>query len=223
MGLADIGDHLEKLLSAWKALLPVIAVVAGGTFWFARTLYEREISTLKTERDGLRSESNDSKSRLKAAGQPPISEDEGPLLWFSNVSMEGGPLSGRNVFALRFPGMNKSQFELRIRNAAIVSAIDGTSLPLEIEAGTEIVPLDSVGLIPAGARVTLVAKFGPPDPQSPGKILGLEPQVFLERWRQFSFNVDDDKRSYRLPYSEQFMATFFPNMIGPRVVKKDGR
>jgi hypothetical protein len=57
MGLADIGDHLEKLLSAWKALLPVIAVVAGGTFWFARTLYEREISTLKTERDGLRSES----------------------------------------------------------------------------------------------------------------------------------------------------------------------
>jgi hypothetical protein len=51
--MADIGDHLEKLLSAWKALLPVIAVVAGGTFWFAKTLYEREISTLKTERDGV--------------------------------------------------------------------------------------------------------------------------------------------------------------------------
>src|ERR1035437_5553772 len=34
---------------------------------------------------------------------------------------------------------------------------------------------------------------------------------------------DDDKRSYRLPYSEQFMAVFFPNMIGPRVVKKDSR
>jgi hypothetical protein len=37
MGLADIGDHLEKFLSAWKALLPVIAVAAGGIFWFAKT------------------------------------------------------------------------------------------------------------------------------------------------------------------------------------------
>ncbi|WOH53208.1 hypothetical protein [Bradyrhizobium sp. sBnM-33] len=219
--MAEFGDHLEKLLSAWKALLPVMAVVAGSTFWFAKTVYEREISTLKTERDGLRGENTDLKARSKSAAQPPIAEDEGPLIWFTNVSMEGGPLSARNVFALRFPGMNKSKTELRIKSAAIVSAVDGTSLPLEIVAGNEIVPLGSVGNIPPGARVELVAKFGPPDPDNPGKILGLDPKMFLERWREFSFNVDDDKRSYRLPYGEGFMAVFFPNMIGPRVIKKD--
>jgi hypothetical protein len=41
--VADLSDHVEKLIGAWKALLPVIAVVAGGTFWFATTLYEREL------------------------------------------------------------------------------------------------------------------------------------------------------------------------------------
>jgi hypothetical protein len=44
--VADFSDHVEKLIGAGKALLPVISVVAGGTFWFATTLYEREIATL---------------------------------------------------------------------------------------------------------------------------------------------------------------------------------
>jgi len=219
--MADFADQLEKLVNAWKALLPVMAVVAGTTFWFAKTIYEREISTLKTERDGLRTENTDLKARSKAVAQPPVAEDEGPLIWFSNVSMEGGPLSGRNVFALRFPGMNKSKSELRIKDAAIASAIDGTRVSLEIVAENEILPIERVRHVPAGARVELVAKFGPADPDHPGKILGLEPKVFLERWREFSFIVEDDKRSYRLPYNEAFMAVFFPNMIGPRVSKKD--
>jgi hypothetical protein len=73
-------DHVEKLIGAWKALLPVIAVVAGGTFRFATTLYEREIVTLKTERDSLGAESSDVKARPKAAAPPPVAEDEGLIV-----------------------------------------------------------------------------------------------------------------------------------------------
>jgi hypothetical protein len=178
--VADLSDHVEKLIGAWKALLPVIAVVAGGTFLFATTLYEHEIATFE-DRDGLRAESSDITARLKAAAPPPVAEDEGPM----------------------------------------VSGIDGTVYPLEIVADNEIVALSSVGRIPAGARVVLVAKFGPPDPNAPGKILGLDPKIFADRWRQFSFNVEDEKRKYKLPFSKAFMATFLPNLVGPRVTKKD--
>jgi hypothetical protein len=219
--VADLSDHVEKLIGAWKALLPVVAVIAGGAFWFATTLYEREIATLKTERDGLRAESSDIKARLKAAAPPPVAEDEGPIVWFSNIMMEGGPLQGRNVFTLQFPSMNKSHDAVAIKSAEIVSGIDGIVQPLEIVADNEIVALSSVGRIPAGARVVLVAKFGPPDPNAPGKILGLDPKVFADRWRQFSFKVEDEKRKYQLPFSEAFMATFLPNLVGPRVTKKD--
>jgi hypothetical protein len=97
---------------------------------------------------------------------------------------------------------------------------NGTKLPLEIVAQNELVPLNQVELIPPGAPVELIAKFGPPDPNSPGKILGLEPKIFLETWRQFSLNIQDDTKSYRLSYNEGDLAPFFPGMVGPHVTKK---
>jgi hypothetical protein len=57
-----------------------------------------------------------------------------------------------------------------------------------------------------------VAKFNLPE--------GLEAKVFLETWRQFFFNVEDDSRKYRLPYNEGQLAPFFPGMVGPRVTKR---
>ena len=115
--------------------------------------------------------------------------DDGPMQWFRNLVLEGGPLLGRNVFSLKFRGVNISQKEVELRNASIISAVNGTKITLEIIAQNEIVPLDQVGLIPPGAPVDLVAKFGPSDPDAPGKILGLEPKVFVETWRQFSLNI----------------------------------
>jgi hypothetical protein len=84
------------------------------------------------------------------------------------------------------------------------------------------VPIDKVQLIPPGAPVQLVAKFGSPDPNAVGKVLGLESKTFLEKWRQFSFNVKDDSRSYRLDFNENSMMPFFQGQVGPRVVMKSG-
>jgi hypothetical protein len=222
--VSDFLNQLELLFTtACKPLIFCLAAVVGGTFYFAKTIYEREISTLKTERDGLRTENTDLKTRLKAAAPPAVAEDDGPLIWFSNVSMEGGPLSGRNVFSLTFPGANKSTDPIKLKSASLVSGIDGTALQLEILAGSEIVPLSSIGHIPAGAPIRLIAKFGEPDPNAPGKILGLEPKVFVERWRKFTFVADDEKRSYKFPYSEAFMATFLAGIVGPRVTKIDAK
>jgi hypothetical protein len=91
---------------------------------------------------------------------------------------------------------------------------------LEIVAQAEIVPLDQIELLPAGAPIELVAKLGPPAPANPGKILGLDAKTFLETWRQFSFNVEDDTRKYRISYNEANVAPFFPGLIGPHVTKK---
>ena len=66
----------------------------------------------------------------------------------------------------------------------------------------------------------LVAKFGDPDPKAPGKILGLDSKTFLETWSQFSLNVEDDSRSYRLPFNEGRLMPFFPGMVGPHITKK---
>jgi hypothetical protein len=156
---------------------------------------------------------------------PQVAIDDGPLRWFANLEMEGGPQLGRNVFSLTFNGVNGSQKEVALKTANIVSAVNGTKLALEIIAQNEaqrneVTPIDSVNLIPPGAPVRLVAKFGAPDPTSPGKILGLEPKVFLETWRQFYFVVEDDSRTYRLPYNEAHLMPFFPGAVGPRVTKK---
>ena len=120
--------------------------------------------------------------------------DDGPMQWFRNLIMEGGPPNRSNVFSLKFRGVNVSQKEVELKSASIISAVNGTKLPLEIIAQNEIVPLHAVELIPPGAPVDLVAKFGPPDPKAPGKILGLDPKVFVETWRQFSLNVQDDSK-----------------------------
>jgi hypothetical protein len=147
-------------------------------------------------------------------------QEEGPLVWFYNLTMEGGPLQSRNVFSLQFRGWNKSDNEVRLKSATIISSIDGAELTLEIVAGNEVVPITDIGLIPSKAQITLVAKFGPPDSNAPGKILGIDPKPFLETWRQFTLNVEDDTRKYRVQFTENSIAPFFSNMVGPHVTKK---
>ena len=95
--------------------------------------------------------------------------DNGPITWADGLTLEGGPPLNRNVFSLRIRGTNASQKEVKIKDADIVSAINGTKLQLEILAQNEIIPIDQVELIPPGAPIEFVAKFGPPDPNAPGK------------------------------------------------------
>jgi hypothetical protein len=161
-----------------------------------------------------------------SAAQPTEATDPGPIRWNVWFSIEGN-LSVR-IFSLRFSGGNISKTQsLRLKEANIISAIDGTLLPLEISAVNDagdfkIVSLDKVQLIPPGARVELVAKFGDPDPNVPGNVLGMEPKPFLEKWRQFSFNVTDDVRTYRVDFDDRAMMGFFQGKIGPRVTLKPG-
>jgi hypothetical protein len=138
-------------------------------------------------------------------------QGEGPLQWFSNLTMEGG--LGEKVYSLKFYRRNASQKEVQLKDANIISAINGTKLPLEIVARKDgIIPIDQAGLVPPGAPLEVVAKFNLPE--------GLEAKVFLETWRQFFFNVEDDSRKYRLPYNEGQLAPFFPGMVGPRATKR---
>jgi hypothetical protein len=69
----------------------------------------------------------------------------------------------------------------------------------------------------------LVAKFGDPDPTAAGKILGVDAKTFLDTWRQFYFNVEDDTKTYRLNYNEARLAGFFPGMVGPHVTKNKAK
>jgi hypothetical protein len=147
-------------------------------------------------------------------------QDEGPILWYRNLVLEGGPPVGRNVFSLTFRGGNISQREVELKSASIVSAINGSKINLEVIAQGDVVPMDQIELIPPGAPIQLLAKFGPPDPNAPGKILGLDSKTFLETWRQFSLNVQDDTKSYRVTFNEGDLAAFFPGMVGPHVSKK---
>ena len=146
--------------------------------------------------------------------------DEGPLQWQAFPSMEGGPLQARNIFSLTFKGGNASQKEVKLKEASIISAVNGTKLPLEIVAQDELVPVDQIELIPPGAPINLIAKFGAPNPDQPGKVLGLEPKVWLETWRQFFLTVEDNVRTYRIPFNENHLAPFFPGMVGPHVKRK---
>jgi hypothetical protein len=186
------------------AVIGIIIVVVGLVFIIANF---KHVSPAETTREAL---TNSTEAK----------EDPGPLIWFLNLTMEGGPLQGRNVFSLQFRGMNKSGKEVKLKSAKMVSAVDGSELILEVVADNEVVAIDQIGLVPAGAPITLVAKFGPPDPNAPGKILGLDGKAFLERWRQFSLNIEDDARAYRVPFTEAMIAPFFPNMVGPHVSKK---
>jgi|UPI000769B1E6 hypothetical protein len=157
---------------------------------------------------------------------PTTSEAEaGPLRWFYNLEMEGGPPTGRPVFALTFFGTNSSQKEVVLKTASLVSAKNGRKLDLEVLARDStgqnvLVSLDQINLIPPGAPVRLVAKFGDPDPSASGKVLGLEAKAFLETWSQFFLNIEDDTRAYRLTFNEGSLMPFFPGMVGPHITKK---
>ena len=150
--------------------------------------------------------------------------DEGPIQWGGSFSIEGNLAS--KIFSLRFLGVNISKTKsLQLKEANIVSAIDGTLLPLDVAAidaagDYKIVPIDQIQLIPPGARIELVAKLGPPDPNVVGNVLGLDPKAFLDKWRQFAFNVTDDVRSYRFDYNDIHMMVFFQGKVGPRVMVK---
>ena len=160
------------------------------------------------------------------AGSPGVivKHDAGPLEWSASFSIEGNRAS--RIYSLRFLGVNVSRTKaIQLKEANIISGIDGTLLPLQIagvnaEGESKIVPIDQVQLIPPGARVELVAKLGAPDPNTPGNVLGLEPKPFLEKWRQFSFNVSDDMRSYRNDFNDTHMMVFFQGKVGPRVTIK---
>lgn len=147
-------------------------------------------------------------------------QDDGPMQWFRNLQMEGGPPTGRNVFALTFRGVNSSQNEVELKAGSIISAVNGSKIALEIVAQNELVAVTDIELIPPGAPVSLVAKFGPADPNAPGKVLGLSAQDFIATWKQFSLNVQDDTKPYRISFNEGDLAPFFPGMVGPHVTKK---
>lgn len=147
--------------------------------------------------------------------------DEGPLQWVYNFSLEGG-MGGANVFSLRFRGANTSKKPVELKGAELISLINGARLNLDIvatdaEGNSKIVTIDKVQLIPPGAPVELVAKFGPPNPSVPGNVLGIAPKDFLEVWRKFSFNATDDTRAYQMEFNENSMMPFFQGQVGPRV------
>lgn len=151
--------------------------------------------------------------------------DDGPLRWFSNLEMEGGPPAGRPVFSLTFFGGNASEKEVLLKSASIVSATNGRKINLEAIARNDkgensVVPIDQINLIPPGAPIRLVAKFGDPDPNAPGKILGLDAKTFLETWSKFYVNIEDDTKTYRVPFNEGNLMPFFPGMVGPHITKK---
>jgi hypothetical protein len=90
--------------------------------------------------------------------------------------MEGGPPVGRPVFSLTFLGQNNSQKEVALKSASIISAKNGRKIDLDVVAqdnagNASIVRTDEINLIPPGAPIKLVAKFGDPDPNAPGKFL----------------------------------------------------
>ena len=77
--------------------------------------------------------------------------DDRPLQWVYSFTLEGG--FGRNIFSLTFRGANTSKHPIQIKDANIISLIDGTVLPLEIVGvdpttdENRIAPIDRVQLI----------------------------------------------------------------------------
>jgi hypothetical protein len=138
-------------------------------------------------------------------------QEEGPLRWFYNLTLDGG--FGRNVYALTFAGTNASQGEVRLKEAHIRSAINGAELALEVDAGKDgTIPIDQISLVPPGAPIKLIAKFNLPE--------GIPPAEFVATWGKFSLVVKDDTREYRVPFNEGHIAVFFPGMVGPHISKK---
>ena len=138
--------------------------------------------------------------------------DEGPLQWYYNLTMHGGPLSGSSVASLMFSGANVSQKEVLLKSAVIRSAIDGSEIVIKVDAQNEWVAVDQINLIPPGAPVKLIAVFS--------KQGGITKEEFLASWARFNLVVKDDTKEYRVPFNEGSIAPFFPGMVGPRVTKK---
>ncbi|UPJ43898.1 hypothetical protein IVB40_07465 [Bradyrhizobium sp. 40] len=164
-------------------------------------------------------------TKQSLAANPSQDADVGPLRWYFNLEMEGGPPSGQPVFSLTFFGSNRSQKEVQLKSAAVVSALNGRKIELEVIARGDdgknaLTSISDINLVPPGASVKLVAKFGDPDPAHLGMIQGLDAKTFLETWSRFFLNVEDDTRSYRLPFNEGNLMAFFPGMVGPHITKR---
>ncbi len=61
----------------------------------------------------------------------------GPLQWYTNLTTEGGPSLGRNIYSVTFRGFNASEREVQLVDANIVSAVNGAKLVLEVSAGKD--------------------------------------------------------------------------------------
>ena len=136
--------------------------------------------------------------------------DEGPLRWYAHIGLYVG--MGSNIASLNFRGENISQKEVTLKSAAIRSAVDGSEVPLKVDAQSEFLSIDQINLIPPGAPISLVAVFP--------KQGGLTKEEFLASWSRFYLVVSDDVKEYRVPFNEAAVAPFFPGMVGPRVTKK---
>ena len=197
----------RKIISGWVSRLgtPQLVLLVGMVgLWLSITATVSALAWITIKGTGL-------------SGTPVVDKDKGPLTWFYNLMLEGGPPAGMNVHALHFKGANTSEKEVRLRSAELRSANKGTVLPLEVvaandEGKNEIAPIDEVQLVPPGAPIELVAIFNPP--------AGLTAADFLATWSKFNLVVVDEDREYRVPFNEAHLAVFFPGLVGPRVTKK---
>jgi len=211
---------------AWRVFLWVFGLTAAGVMAWLSTTWEWYWATFNWFGTGIAFLATYlllgvgtliwalSASYLRR-GTASAPEDEGPLVWFTNLTLEGGGMNP--IYSLRFHGTNASQREVEIVSADITSAIDGTRIQLEVVAVSaaginEVVPLGRIQLVPPGAPIELVAKLNPPN--------GLDRGAFLATWRQFFVNVRDDTRAYRHAYNEGSLMPFFPGHVGPRVRQK---
>lgn len=133
-------------------------------------------------------------------------QDEGPLRWSRGINLLR---NGDKVVRIRMKGSNFSPEEVELKSAYLVSAVNGTRLPLLVDAGADgLLTVDQVSLVPPGAPINVVAQFD------------LLEKDFLETWRHFYLNAEDHKRRYRLYIDESQIAGLFPGMVGPRVSRK---
>jgi hypothetical protein len=179
----------------WHVIALGLLIAAGGLIWQVYSPPPRQNTATTTA--------------ARTGDQP---DTTGPLIWYYDISPGDGP-------SIRFRGVNASQNEVRLKSADIRSAVTGEQLALQVDVGNptvgiELVPVDKVQLIPPQARIYLVADFS---------AFGMDMKAFLDNWRQFSFNVTDGTRSYRLDFTQEHLARVFPGMIGPRVTKAPER
>jgi hypothetical protein len=64
-----------------------------------------------------------------------------------------------------------------------------------------------------------VANFAPAVRTGP-EDYGMDPKLFIEEWRQFSFHATDNKTTYRFDINENAFMPYFRGRVGPRVSPK---